>query len=210
MLSRHRTVVLDFETTGLSANKGDRTIEVGAVALEGGKIVDSFQSLMNPGCRISAFIENYTGINNAMLKTAPPCEEVTAQLHEFVGDSVLVAHNASFDRGFLDAELSRIQRQREQPVLCSMRIARRLYPQSPNHKLGTLVTFTGVPVTGAFHRALADAEMTALIWIKMMDLLESRYGIQSIDTDFLQRIERHKIASADSWLRSQSGQALDG
>jgi DNA polymerase-3 subunit epsilon len=203
-LSHHRTVVLDFETTGLSANNGDRTIEVGAVALEGGKIVDSFQSLMNPGCRINAFIENYTGINNAMLATAPPCEEVIGQLHEFVGDSVLVAHNASFDRGFLDKELSRIQRQREQPVLCSMRIARRLYPKSPNHKLGTLVTFTGVPVTGAFHRALADAEMTALIWIKMMDLLESRYGIQTIDTGLLQSIESLRIASADSWLRSQS------
>ncbi len=205
MLARNRTVVLDFETTGLSANNGDRVIEVGAVALAGGKIVDSFQSLMNPGCPINAFIENYTGINNAMLATAPPCEEVIGQLHEFVGDSVLVAHNASFDRGFLDAELRRIQRQREQPVLCSMRIARRLYPESPNHKLGTLVTFTGVPVTGAFHRALADAEMTALIWIKMMGLLESRYGIQTIDTGLLQSIESLRIASADSWLKSHSG-----
>ena len=69
-------VVLDFETSGLSPAQGDRAIEIGAVLLRGGEVVDQFQSLMNPGFRVSGFIENYTGISNAMLAKAPPCAEI--------------------------------------------------------------------------------------------------------------------------------------
>ncbi len=69
-------VVLDFETTGLSPNMGDRAIEIGAVLLENGRITDRFQQLMNPGFRISSFIENYTGITNAMVRRADSCSSV--------------------------------------------------------------------------------------------------------------------------------------
>jgi DNA polymerase-3 subunit epsilon len=113
-------VVLDFETTGLSPDRGDRAIEIGAVRLEGGSIRDRFQCLMNPGRRISPFIEQYTGISNTMLKTAPPCEEVMAACRDFIGDHDLVAHNASFDQRFLDAELQRINRPRRGAFACSM------------------------------------------------------------------------------------------
>ncbi|MCV5334282.1 3'-5' exonuclease, partial [Escherichia coli] len=71
-------VVLDFETTGLSPTLGDRAIEIGAVKLVNGEVVDSFQQLMNPGFRVSSFIENYTGITNNMLRSVPSCEEVMA------------------------------------------------------------------------------------------------------------------------------------
>lgn len=77
-------VVLDFETTGLSPQYGDRAIEIGAVLLENGVIVDRFQRLMNPGFRISPFIESYTGITNEMLKAEPPCEEVMAGFSDFI------------------------------------------------------------------------------------------------------------------------------
>ena len=76
-------IVLDFETTGLSPNCGDRAIEIGAVRIESGEIVDRFQSLMNPGCRISSFIESYTGITNDMLCDAPPCNKVMKQFSDF-------------------------------------------------------------------------------------------------------------------------------
>ena len=89
-------IVLDFETTGLSPQYGDRAIEIGAVLIENNRVTDRFQSLMNPGFRISSFITAYTGINNNMVKAAPPCEEVMEQFAEFVGDHPLVAHNASF------------------------------------------------------------------------------------------------------------------
>ena len=97
--------MLDYETTGLSPDQGDRGIEIGAVMLEGGKVIDRFQALMNPGFRVDSFIEGYTGITNTMLRTASSCESVTREFAEFIGDYNLVAHNASFDRRFLDAEM---------------------------------------------------------------------------------------------------------
>jgi len=105
--SANTVIVLDFETTGLSPDDGDRAIEIGAVKIEQGAVVDQFQGLMNPGRRISAFIEDYTGITNTILKTAPPCGEVMAAFADFAGGAALVAHNASFDKRFLDTELKK-------------------------------------------------------------------------------------------------------
>ena len=91
-------IVLDFETSGLSPDLGDRAIEVGAVRVVAGKITDRFQSLMNPGIRINGFIEDYTGITNRMLRAAPSCTSVMAGLANFIAGDDLVAHNASFDQ----------------------------------------------------------------------------------------------------------------
>lgn len=128
-------VVLDFETTGLSPGVGDRAIEIGAVKLVDGCITERFQSLMYPGQRISGFIESYTGITNKMLKAAPPCKEVMRDFSGFISGCDLVAHNASFDKRFLDAELKRIRCQYSGEFACSMLVARRLYQDAPNHKL---------------------------------------------------------------------------
>jgi DNA polymerase-3 subunit epsilon len=97
----------------------------------GGKIVDRYQSLMNADVRIPAFIEALTGISNAMLRQAPPAAEVMGALAEFVGDMPLVAHNASFDSKFLDAEWLRIKQRRRQEFACSLLLARRIYPAAP-------------------------------------------------------------------------------
>jgi len=94
-------IVLDFETSGLSPGLGDRAIEVGAVRVEAGRITGRFQSLMNPGIRISGFIEDYTGITNRMLRAAPSCRTVMAGLADFINDHDLVAHNAVFDRRYV-------------------------------------------------------------------------------------------------------------
>ncbi len=193
-------VVIDFETTGLSTNGGDRVIEVGAVTIEDGHITDSYQSLVNPGIPVSAFIQSYTGISNAMLSSAPTADEVFPQLHRFIGNSVMVAHNAGFDRKFLDAELAQVGYRRAQPFLCSMRVARRLYPKAPNHKLATLVKYAKIPVTGDFHRALADAQMTALLWLEMMRLLDGSYGIPSAELGLLQKLECITVSRAHDWL----------
>ncbi len=198
---QQRIVVLDFETTGLSARGGDRAIEIGAVALENGTITDKYQNLIKPGFKVDSFIEHYTGITNHMLDQAPQADEVFPELYQFINSSVLVAHNAGFDRSFLDMELAQVGYTRQQPVLCSMRIARRLYQNAPNHKLGTLVKYAKVPVTGTFHRALADAEMTALLWIEMMNLLRRRYQISEIGLHLLLQLEKKAIKQTDSWLR---------
>lgn len=196
----NRVVVIDFETTGLSTNGGDRAIEVGAVAIENGAITDRFQSLINPGVRVNSFIESYTGISNAMLASAPTGDDVFPALYRFIDDSVMIAHNASFDRKFLDVELARVGYTRAQPFLCSMRVARRLYPGSPDHKLATLVKYAKVPVTGDFHRAQADADMTALLWLGMMAVLERTHGISSIELGLLQKLECMAVARTADWL----------
>jgi DNA polymerase-3 subunit epsilon len=198
---QERIVVLDFETTGLSAGGGDRAIEIGAVALENGKITDKYQSLIQPGFKVASFIEHYTGITNHMLSQAPQPDEVFPELYRFIDGSVMVAHNASFDRKFLDMELAQVGYARQQPFLCSMRIARRLYQNAPSHKLGTLVKYAKVPVTGTFHRALADAEMTALLWLEMMNLLRRRYQISEIGLRLLLQLEKKAIKQTDGWLR---------
>lgn len=85
--SANTVVVLDFETTGLSPGQGDRAIEIGAVRIKDGHISERFSALMNPGFNVSSFIEQYTGISNAMLKQAPPCNEVMADFVDFIRHS---------------------------------------------------------------------------------------------------------------------------
>ncbi len=181
--------VIDFETTGLSPDQGDRATEIAAVIVDNGRIVDRYQSLMNAGVRIPAFIEDLTGISDAMVRAAPPAAEVMREVADFVGDHPLVAHNAAFDRKFWDAELARIQRRRRQEFACSMLVARRLLPQAPNHKLGALVAFAGLPVAGRAHRALADAEMAASLLLHMAAELRGRHGIDVVTHALLREIQ---------------------
>ena len=182
--------IIDFETTGLSPDMGDRATEVAAVILADGKIVDRYQSLMNTGARIPAFIEALTGISNAMIRQAPPAAEVMKALAEFVGEVPLVAHNASFDSKFLDAEWLRINWRRRQEFACSMLLARRIYPAAPDHKLGTLVRHLGLPSAARHHRALADAEMTAHLWVRMVADIRRQYGLNTVPHELLRALQK--------------------
>ena len=98
--------VIDFETTGMSPSQGARATEVAIVLLEGGKVVDRFQSLMKTGAWIPPFITELTGITNAMVQAAPDAASVMRDAARFVGDAPMVAHNASFDSKFWQAELA--------------------------------------------------------------------------------------------------------
>ncbi len=183
-------IVLDFETTGLSPDLGDRAIEIGAVRLEKGQVVDRFQALMNPGKRISTFIEDYTGITNRMLSQAAPCDDVMNEFANFIGDSNLVAHNASFDKRFLDAELRRIARSYNGNFACSLLVARRLYQQAPNHKLGSLIAYKNIPSEGGFHRALFDSEMTAKLWMTMLDDISQIITAEDVLFTLIQKLAK--------------------
>ena len=183
-------VVIDFETTGLSPDHGDRATEIAAVLVRDGQIVDRYQSLMNAGRRIPPYIEDLTGITTRMIRSAPTAEQVMDEVADFVGGHPLVAHNASFDRKFWDAELARIGRRTMQPFACSMLVARRVLPEAPNHKLGTLVAHAGLRVTGRYHRALADAEMAAYLTLHLERSLMERFRLASVSHELLQRIQR--------------------
>ena len=201
MPNANTVVVLDFETTGLSPGAGDRAIEIGAVRIEDGAVTARFQALMNPGQRVSGFIESYTGITNAMLADARPCAEVMREFAEFISGYNLVAHNASFDQRFLDAELGRVSMDYSGQFSCSMLAARRIYQQAPDHKLGTLVEYMNIPVEGVFHRALYDSQMTAKLWLAMLDRVRQQYVLPEIDFRLMQKVAKTPKHAVDSfWM----------
>jgi len=195
-------VILDFETTGLSPDNGDRAIEIGAVRIENGKVTEQFQELMNPGFGISDFIANYTGITNEMLSGAAPCDQVMKRFADFLGDDNLVAHNASFDKRFLDAELNRISCQYRGEFACSLLLARRLYQQAPNHKLGTLVQFKDILASGNFHRALFDAQMTAKLWLAMLEDISIQSGLSEVPFTLIQKLSKTPKQQVSTFLAS--------
>ena len=188
--------VIDFETTGLSPLQGDRATEIAAVIVRDGQVVDRYQSLMNAGVRIPAFITELTGITDAMVRASPPAAAVMGEVADFVGSHPLVAHNAGFDRKFWDAELERIGRSRGQEFACSMLVARRVLPQAPSHKLSTLIEFARLPVAGRYHRALADAEAAASLLAHLQDELRRRYNLRHVPHELLRKIQKvpkHKL-----------------
>ncbi|OUW17802.1 MAG: DNA polymerase III subunit epsilon [Opitutales bacterium TMED158] len=208
MGSARSVIVLDFETTGLSPGMGDRAIEIGAARIENGRVTDRFQELMNPGWRISGFIEDYTGITNQMLQSAPPCHEVMRRFADFIGDSNLVAHNAAFDQRFLDAEFEQAGLHRSGSFACSMLAARRLYQEAPNHTLGNIVSYVGLTSEGAYHRALYDSEMTAKLWMSMLDTIDRRYAVPDISFGLMKRLTKTPKKSVDRLFESRSKEPL--
>ncbi len=186
--------VIDFETTGLSPAMGDRATEVAIVLMQGGRVVDRFQSLMNTGIRVPSFITQLTGISNAMVAAAPDAARVMAQARAFVGNAPLVAHNAAFDRKFWQAELAHAGLSTTvdapQPFACTLLLSRRLYPQVPSYKLGSLVDYHHLPRTGAAHRALADAEMAAHLLEQIRHDLRTRHKVATPDHALLLAVQR--------------------
>ncbi|MBA4710367.1 3'-5' exonuclease [Aquitalea aquatica] len=188
--------VIDFETSGLSPAVGSRATEVAVVLWQDGRELDSYQSLMNAGVRVPADIERLTGISNAMLRTAPPAARVMAEVADFVGDIPLVAHNAAFDRKFWDHELALLGRQRRQDFACTLLLARRLLPQAPDHKLGTLTRWAGLPAAGRAHRALADARMAAHLLQYLLDTAARQHhrpGLAHAELCQLQKVAAAKV-----------------
>lgn len=193
--------VIDFETTGLSPALGARPTEVAIVLIAEGKIVDRFQSLMNPGVSIPNDIQALTGITNEMVRKAPKVEVVIRDAVQFVGTHPIVAHNAAFDSKFWDSALRRINGRRKQEFACSMLLARRIFPEAPNHKLGTLVRTLGLPATGRYHRALADAEATAYLLLHIQQELQRRFYLSTVSHELLVAIQTANRSQFDACIR---------
>ena len=182
--------VIDFETTGMTPAQGARATEVAIVLMEGEQVVDRFDSLMRTGVPIPPFIEQLTGISNAMLATAPPAEAVMREAARFVGSAPMVAHNAAFDSKFWQAELGRIGLEAPQPFACTVLLSRRVFPDAPSHSLGRITDHLGLPRTGRAHRALADAEMAAALLVRMQRELCQRFGVPWPDHALLMQLQR--------------------
>lgn len=198
--------VLDFETTGLSAG-WHRVIEVGAAIMCNGEVVDTFVQLMHPGTRIPAFITGLTGISDAMVRGQPPPEAVMPKLKRFLDQRPCIAHNAAFDARFFFAEMERAGLPHERPFLCSMKLARRLVPEAPNHRLGTLARhlFLETPGGSRAHRALDDVLLTVALWNHLTARLRRRLGDVPPDLAVFRALMGKSKAGAEAYLQKLAG-----
>ncbi|HET7629094.1 MAG TPA: PolC-type DNA polymerase III [Bacillales bacterium] len=165
-------VVFDVETTGLSAVY-DKIIELAAVKVKNGEIIDRFERFANPHHALSQTTIELTGITDDMVENAPEIEEVLRDFHAFTGDDVLVAHNASFDMGFLNVGYKQIgYGKAKNPVVDTLELGRFLYTDLKNHRLDTLCKKFNIELT-QHHRAIYDAEATGhLVWKMVLDAKE--------------------------------------
>lgn len=190
-------VILDFETTGLSPERGDRITEVGLVRVERGRIVDRFESLANAGVRVPAHITAFTGITQAMVDSAPHAADVMRRAVDFIGDTPVVAHNAAFDRRFFLHECRRGDiGVLSQPFLCSMRLARRVYPDIRSHSLAELGRVLELGYGRRAHRAGADAEVTAQLVLRLAEAIGLRHGDEPVTEKLLRRVMSQPRARA--------------
>src|SRR4051794_17896383 len=172
LLNETDFVVVDVEAIG-SRSSPTRIIEIGACRVRGGEIFDEYETLLNPGLPLPRFIAELTGINSDMLKNAPQFSDIAERWLAFAGDSVLVAHNSDFDFTLLNQEINRVfpgcrMRNAE---LCTVQLARRVFPNLDNHHLDALADHCGIEITQR-HRATGDARATARLLLRLLDELE--------------------------------------
>ncbi|WP_322035738.1 3'-5' exonuclease [Burkholderia cepacia] len=197
--------VLDFETTGLSPNLGDRATEIAVILLRDGQVVDRFQSLMNAGRRIPSDVVALTGITNEMIASAPPASKVMKEAAAFVGKHAVVAHNAGFDKRFWQAELGLLGMTAEHAFACTMLVARRIYPDALSHRLSSLADMLRLPKSGRAHRAMVDAEMASHLWCRLQQDIVRTYGLDRIDHALMTRVQATAKAKVPMYLRSLAG-----
>ncbi len=188
-------VVCDVETTGLSPER-NRMTEIALARVAEGRVTERYSTLINPRQFVPPFITDLTGISNDMVYEAPDAELILPEAVRFIGSSVFVAHNARFDRSFVDAALARAGMQRlENPSLCTARLARRLTPQLAKKSLGSLARHLGIRNPRA-HRAAGDAETTAGILLHFLEILAEEYDLCTLgDLLSFQHRPVYRIAS---------------
>ncbi|MCG6915003.1 3'-5' exoribonuclease, partial [bacterium BMS3Abin03] len=172
--------VIDVETTGLSA-RTNRIIEIGIVKVKNLKVTDRYETLINPGTYIPDYITQLTGITEEDVFDAPFFEDIAEEVKQFIGDSVLSGHNLPFDHSFFSSEFLRCGLEplyNEQ--VCTLKIARRIFPELKSKSLSSVTQFLNLRNPSS-HRALADAEVTARILIKMIKKLKKESNIKTID-----------------------------
>ena len=165
-------VVFEIETTGFSAVT-DRIIEIGAVKVEDGKITDKFSTFVNPKRPIPFRITELTGITDEMVIDSPDIETILPQFIEFIGDAVLVAHNASFDVGFIEQNCKRQKIEADFTYVDTVALARVLLPALNRFKLDTVAKALNISLEN-HHRAVDDAGCTAEIFVKFVQMLKER------------------------------------
>lgn len=193
LLTRLSYVVVDVETTGGRHKAGDRITEIAAVVIRDGKLVDVFETLVNPQRTIPRFITQLTNISWNMVKDAPTFAAIEPQLVEFLSGNVFVAHNANFDWRFLFGEIVRASgRELVGRQLCTVRLARKILPQLPRRSLDHVARYYGVEITGR-HRAAGDAIATAHCLLRLLDDAADRGCLTWDDLELLIGARRGRV-----------------
>ena len=202
-------VVFDVETTGLSAIYND-LIQVAASKMYKGNVIAEFDEFINPGHPLSAFTTDLTGITDEHVKNAKPLEQVLREFQDFCQDTVLVAHNATFDVGFMNVNYERHGLPRiTQPVIDTLEFARNLYPEYKRHGLGPLTKRFQVSLDH-HHMANYDAEATGrLLFIFINDAAEKRgvTNLQKLNTDLVDEnsYKKARVKHATIYVKNQTG-----
>lgn len=150
-------VFLDIETTG-SSPVNSRVLEIGALRIENGSIVDTFETFLQPETRVPSWITKLTGIHDEMVWDAPLFAGIADDLEYFLRDAIFVAHNVAFDYGFIASEYARLGRTFDMDRLCTVRLSRSFYPDQPRHNLDTIINTHNLVVQDR-HRAMSDAHV---------------------------------------------------
>ncbi|MDP2303466.1 MAG: exonuclease domain-containing protein [Ignavibacteria bacterium] len=171
--------VLDVETTGLSPTSNN-IIEIGIIKIQNNVIIDQYSSLINPGRTIPMYITTITGLTDDDVYDAPFFEDIAYDISEFLSDSIVTGHNLQFDMSFIKRELRLAGIENFKPLqLCTLKVARRLFPQLRSRSLGNLAYHLNIKPIDA-HRATGDAETTAKILEQMIQLLKNDFDINSV------------------------------
>ena len=173
-------VAFDLETTGLSS-QNDRIIEIGAVIIRDGREVDRFQTFVDPQRKLDKKIVDLTGIDDSMLQGAPRIEEVLPKFLEFVGDRILVAHNADFDTGFIRAECQRQGYPYNFTSADTLILAQNLMPHLNKFKLDVVSNALSLP-DFTHHRAADDAVTCGMIFARFLKMLEQEHDVHTLQT----------------------------
>jgi DNA polymerase III subunit epsilon len=195
--SKGTFAIVDTETTGTSPAY-NRVIEIAIVRVEAGKVVETFQSLVNPECEIEPIIESVTGISSAELSTSPRFEDVADQVTDLLQGAIFIAHNVRFDYGFIRNEFKRLNRKFSARCLCTVTLSRKLYPNFAHHDLSSLVERYGLACEQR-HRALPDA-MAAFEFMRYIRRQEGEerlnWGIQvAMEGAVPRQLDRETIRS---------------
>ena len=189
-------VVFDLETTGFSS-KNDKIIEIGAVKIQNGKIVDRFSEFVNPEKSIPYKITELTGISDDMVKDAETIETLLPKFLEFCKGSALVAHNATFDTGFIKNNCRRLSLDYDFTVVDTVPLARFLYPELKKVKLNIVAKHLGISLEN-HHRAVDDAKATAdilLVCFKKLKEEKEIFTLKDLNNEFLSNIDIKRLPS---------------
>lgn len=189
-------VVFDIETTGLDAEK-DKLTEIGAVKIIGGTITETFSTFVNPGIHISEFITKLTGITDSMVEEAPAIEQALDAFMEFTGSLPVVAHNASFDTGFIKYNLRTLGKSFDNIIIDTLQLSRNLFPELGKYKLNLVAKHLGVKLDN-HHRAVDDSGAAARIFLKCLDILKGR-GVENVGDIQKASGGNFELSRAESW-----------